>query len=484
MRLFHIGLLCVAIAAGLGAAPASAEQYRLCIRGQSYAPGREFLQTRQLQLQAEGPAPGELLLPMATRAVREKLWPELQADEVQVARFDPLLCGSEAVAELTLSYSASDLQAIRPELARGPGDQPRLADIARQSSAKPAVAEGPPAGTPAHARRYDWVRLYYATTRQATGAKKAADAFGSARSDELNFGMVEVSIPADHRWARLESPSKMRLEWDTNPDRHVTLGDRFQALSAADLRADLARLAGGFSRAGVLVFIHGYRNSFAESAQRAAQLAYDLAFPGPTLVFSWPSDGDLRSYVRDEEKARTAWRQMAQVLDQLTTLGPDIPVFAIAHSMGNRVLTQGLAELLRQRPGADRALRQVVLAAPDIGQEEFRQRWIYELKSASAPRYTLYASNQDLPLALSDWLHGEPRLGAGGRNIALLAGLDSIDASAITREWFGLSHAYFGDNESVMNDLFLLINRGLAPDQRPRLRKVRDSRGDYWEFKP
>ena len=300
----------------------------------------------------------------------------------------------------------------------------------------------------------------------------------------MSFGAVGVSIPADHRWAKLDSQSMLRLEWDADPKRHVMLAEAFHSLPVSGWKTELARRAGAFDKGGVLLFVHGYNTSFSAAAERAAQLAYDLAFPGPTVLFSWPSDGDVLAYARDEEKARTAWRQMAEVLDHLTRLGSGVPVYVVAHSMGNRVLTQGLAELLRQRPGADRAFRQVVLASPDIGEEEFRQRWVHELNSANPPPPTLYASRQDLPVALSAWLHGEPRLGSGGPGIAVLPPLDSIDASAITKEWFGLSHSYFGDNATVMSDLFLVIHQGREPGKRPRLAKAKGNRGEYWEFRP
>ena len=467
----------------VGPAAAAVDNILLCIRGKSFEPGREFLQTRQLKFNADGPLLGDLLLLMASRAVREKLWPGLKPDEVHAALFDEQLCGSEPTAELTVTYSADDLAAIQVERSRGPGEQPRLSAVALQSDARPAPLRAPPPGTVSESRRHDWLRLYFATPRQPTGNAKAAQAFGTDRSDSLSFGVVEVSIPADHRWATLESPSLLRLEWDADPKRHVMLADAYQTLTAPGWKGELARHAGAFDKGGVLLFVHGYNTSFAEAAERAAQLAYDLAFPGPTVLYSWPSDGDVLAYVRDEEKARTAWRQMAEVLDQLTGLGAGVPVYVVAHSMGNRVLTQGLAELLSQRPGADRSFRQIVLASPDIGEEEFRQRWVHELNSANAPRFTLYASNQDLPVAFSAWLHGERRLGSGGPDIAVLPPLDSIDASAITEEWFGLSHSYFGDNDTVMSDLFLVIHQGLAPAQRPRLVKLRGSRGEYWDFR-
>lgn len=460
-----------------------AEESLLCVRGKSFEPDREFLQTRRLTFRADGPPLGDLLPMMASRAVREKLWPDLKPDEVQVATFDPQLCGSEPTAVIEVRYVLEDMVAIQAERSRGPSDQPRLNAIAQQSFGKLAPTKAPPPGTSPEARRYDWLHIYYATTRQPTGKHKASEAFGTARSDVLSLGAVDVSIPADHRWAKLESPSVLRLEWDVDPKRHVTLAETYEPLSETAWKMELARKASAFDKGGLLLFVHGYNNTFIEAAQRAAQLAYDLAFPGPTVLFSWPSDGDVLAYIRDEEKAKTAWRQMADVLDHLARLGPGVPVYVVAHSMGNRILTQGLAELLRRRPGADLSFRQVVLASPDIGEEEFRQRWAFELNSANSPRFTLYASNQDLPVALSAWLHGEPRLGSGGADIAVLPPLHSIDASAITKEWFGLSHSYFGDNSTVMSDLFLVIHQGLEPSQRPRLAKVKGRRGEYWEFK-
>lgn len=463
---------------------AQAQDVLLCFRGKSFEPGREFLQTRQLQLHIDGPAAGDLLPLLAVRGVQQKLWPQLKLEEVQAMPFDEALCGNESAAQLDLHYDADELASIQAELSRGPGaPQPHLDALAQRAAAQAAPAKGTPPGANAALRRHDWLRLYFATTRQPTGAARADEAFGGQRSDTLQFGTVDVSIPADHRWAKLESPSLLRLEWDADPQRHVLLAPRVDKLSVADWKASVARRAGAFDKGGVLLFVHGYNNSFAEAAQRAGQLAYDLAFPGPTVLFSWPSDGEFVAYTRDEEKARTAWRQMADVLEHLTRLGPGVPVYVVAHSMGNRVLTQGLAELLRRRPSADRAFRQVVLASPDIGEEEFRQRWLNELNSVNPPRFTLYASRQDIPVALSAWLHGERRLGSGGPGIAVLPPLDSIDASAITHEWFGLAHSYFGDNETVMSDLFLVIHQGLPPSQRPRLTKRQGAQGEYWEFK-
>ena len=467
----------------LHAAIGHAEELQLCLRGKTFEPGREFLQTRRVKVHLDGPPAGDLLPALVSRAAREKLWPQLRTDEVLVAPFDKQVCGGEPMAELSLRMDSEDLAAVALERSRGPGEQPSLNAIAKRASARPAPPRLPPPDAAANARRHDWMRVYFATTRKATGLTNATAAFGAERSDALSFGSVQVSIPAEHRLANLESPSLLRLEWDADPNRHIVLAEPLEVLPRGAWSRAVARKAGEFDKAGVLLFVHGYNNSFAEAAQRAAQLAYDLGFPGPIVLFSWPSDGDVLAYMRDEQKALTAWRQMAEVLGELTRLGTGIQICVVAHSMGTRVLTQGMAELLRSRPGADRAFRQVVLASPDIGEEEFRERWVFELKSANAPRFTLYASNQDLPAAVSAWLHGERRLGSGGEGIVVLPQLDSVDASGITREWFGLSHSFFGDNATVMSDLFLVINQGLEPGKRPRLKKASGSRGAYWEFR-
>ena len=221
-----LGLLLLTPVAG------RSDEALLCVQGKSFVPGHEFVETRQLRFTADGPPPGDLLRLLVSRGVREKLWPELAPDQVQVMPFDAAICGSEPMAELTLRYTADDLAAFELERNRGPGDQPRLRGVAQNAEAKPADARSAPPGAPANAQRHDWVRLYFATSRRATGADNATQAFGKERSDRISFGAVEVSIPFDHRWARLESPSLLRLEWDAYPQRHVVLAPALTRLQA------------------------------------------------------------------------------------------------------------------------------------------------------------------------------------------------------------------------------------------------------------
>lgn len=42
----------------------------------------------------------------------------------------------------------------------------------------------------------------------------------------------------------------------------------------------------------IIVFVHGFNVGFEEAILRAAQLKYDLKFPGRVVTFTWPAGGD------------------------------------------------------------------------------------------------------------------------------------------------------------------------------------------------
>jgi esterase/lipase superfamily enzyme len=340
-----------------------------------------------------------------------------------------------------------------------------------------------PVPVPPNTSRINWLRIFYVTNRSPTGRAGAASAFGTDDAERLSWGAVDVSIPQAHQMSQLESPAIWRLEWVADPAKHIALAPQLTPLAPERWRQEVASRATALGGPGVLVFVHGYNVSFANGARRAAQFAYDIVFKGPTVLFSWPSDGNLFPYMRDESDAFAAKGFMADVLGTVTMLAPGLPVYIVAHSMGNRVMLHGLAELVRRDPDAHQSIRQVAMAAPDVGVREFRQIMTREL-AGTAPRYTLYASERDLPVNLSNWLHGDQRLGNGGPNIAVFSGVDTIDATAITREFFGLNHAYFADSSTLLSDLFSLIHHGLPPGQRHRLKAEQSKQGRYWLFVP
>jgi esterase/lipase superfamily enzyme len=184
----------------------------------------------------------------------------------------------------------------------------------------------------------------------------------------------------------------------------------------------------------------------------------------------------------DEEMAEWSMSDMKAVLAELSSLGPSVPIFVIAHSMGNRVLMRAYNDLLNDDLKKRRAFKEIILTAPDIDADVFKKQIAPTLLGGSVPHVTLYASSNDRALVASRKLHGGyVRLGESGSEITVLTGMDTVDASHVKTDFLG--HSYYGDSNTVMSDLFYLIRERLKPDERFALEQVRSPLGNYWQFK-
>jgi esterase/lipase superfamily enzyme len=317
--------------------------------------------------------------------------------------------------------------------------------------------------------------VLFATDRAATGSATPAAFFG-ARRGELQFGVAEVSLPADHERGELEAPVWWKFEFRPDARKHVVL----LSVSTHE-RADFVALAGSAvarsPRREALVFIHGYNVSFESGARRTAQIAHDLRFAGAPILYSWPSTSAALRYTEDETNARWTVSHFDAFLKMvLTELGADA-VHIIAHSMGNRVLTESLKVL--QVPEDAAKMRQVVLAAPDIDADTFED--LSREFRTRAERFTLYASSRDLALKASKLVHGYPRAGDSTPDVLIVDGVDTIDASRVDTNLLG--HSYVGDSSSILADVYNLLESGQPPAERrfhlePRQRTGRQ----YWLF--
>jgi len=324
--------------------------------------------------------------------------------------------------------------------------------------------------------RYMVVPVWYATDRKNTGEQDPRERYSGERGT-LQFGRVEVSIPDSHEKGKLEKPSLFRLQFREDPEKHVVLLTLAEAESATwivDLKQNLA----GCSKRDVLLFIHGYNVGFEDAARRAAQFAYDLEFQGVAVLYSWPSKGKVLRYMVDEDTALWTVDHFEEVLRMLVVETGAERVHAVAHSMGNRVLTEGIRRMdPAQLPATAAKLRDVVFAAPDINADTFREFVAKFYRRAE--RFTLYASNADKAMKLSQKLHRYPRAGDARDGVVLSAGLETIDASAVDKDFLG--HSYFCDNRIILQDMFNLIMEGKsAATPRYGLNERKTPQGSYW----
>lgn len=324
--------------------------------------------------------------------------------------------------------------------------------------------------------RYVVVPIWYATDRKASGATAPATWFTGLQGP-LTCGRVTVSIPDSHEKGRLEKPRLFRLEFREDPEKHVVLLSLTPA-DAAAWQADVTRALQTCTAQDILLFVHGYNVDFETAARRAAQFAYDLEFPGVCVLYSWPSDGTTLRYPADEDSAIYTVDHFEEVLTTLMTRLGANRVHAVAHSMGSRVLVEGLRRIdTSALPEGAASLREVIFAAPDINAETFRT--FVTKFHGRAGRVTLYASDSDKALEASQTFHRYARAGDAGDGVLVTPGLETIDASAIDRTVLG--HSYFCDNRVIIQDLFNLIiggQGGATPRFGLRPRVTTD--GTYW----
>jgi esterase/lipase superfamily enzyme len=295
---------------------------------------------------------------------------------------------------------------------------------------------------------------------------------------EVELGVCEVSIPKDHRVGELESPTVLRLEFREDPERHVVLQavhpepiDQFYA----DLHASIDRTA----HKDVFVFIHGYNVGFQNAVRRTAQIAYDLKFDGVAIAYSWPSQEGLLSYTVDETNVDWTVPHLKDFLQGVAERSGAKAVYLVAHSMGNRALATALREMVMEQKAGCPKFAEVVLTAPDVDADEFRRDLAPALVSV-AGRVTLYASSNDEALIASRQVHGYRRAGESGDAMVVVPGVDTVDVSEIDTSFIG--HSYYGNNSTVLADLFELIRDSKPPDQRKWLQAMQLGTLKYWKF--
>ncbi len=287
------------------------------------------------------------------------------------------------------------------------------------------------------------------------------------------LGVAQVSIPPNHTQGEIERPSPWRGDFFEDPDVHMVLF-AVQALPEPEWSARVRRTVEGSPDEDAFVFVHGYNVTFEEALLRTAQIAYDLRFGGAAVCWSWPSQGGYAEYTVDEENVRWTTGHLVRFLRELRERSGAKRVHLIAHSMGNRALTEALLRIGRELGAGGAPFDQVVLAAPDLDAETFRQDVAPGIRGTAA-NVTLYASTKDVALQLSRRVHGNPRAGEAGEDIVVVPGVDTVDVSQVSG-----GHSYIGNSGRVLNDLGEVIIHRVRVEQRPGIVEKAWRRLRYW----
>ncbi|MGB7343761.1 MAG: alpha/beta hydrolase [Pirellulaceae bacterium] len=295
----------------------------------------------------------------------------------------------------------------------------------------------------------------------------------------LTRGVCEVTVPVIHQKGIVERPTLLRFEFREDQDEHIVL------TSAVELQKDqfyeqLSSKIDGSPDRDLLLFIHGYNVDFESAVQRTAQISVDLPFEGVPVCYSWPSQGKLLSYSIDENNAQWSVTHLREFLQELAAESGADSINVVAHSMGNRPMTGAMQQIVMRAAGPiEPMFDRVVLAAPDIDADQFRRDLAPSLLQV-ANQVTLYASSDDRALIASKKVHGHPRAGESGADLVVVPGIETIDVSGIDLSLLG--HSYYGDNESMLRDLYEVVRRRLPAQHRRWLIPRQAGVLPYWQL--
>jgi esterase/lipase superfamily enzyme len=282
-------------------------------------------------------------------------------------------------------------------------------------------------------------RLLIATTRMPAGDPIRKPWFTGERSPELIFAEARLKPPSD---GLLSSSG-----WSIAGMDGVVRRNGAQAFAQAALGRDL------------LLYIHGYRESFESAATSTGQLSEGIGFRGATGLFTWPSAGSTFSYVSDRESAMWSRDSLEDLLTAIARTPSGGRVHIVAHSMGT-LLTLETLRMLRGS-GGERAMERigaVVLAAPDIDIDLFASG--LERLGPDAKKITVISSTNDRALQVSSRLAGGiVRAGAAERERLEALGVRVADASEFGGSFININHDLFLSNPEVQQVVKRAIER-------------------------
>ncbi len=283
----------------------------------------------------------------------------------------------------------------------------------------------------------------------ATNRKSKNGSFGcgensfSVMADSVTkFGVCKINVPKNR------AVGEITLAKDSRQSSR----DYFKTLESSSLEFKDLITKIQTSKRTPLVFVHGFNVRFEEAVLRAAQIAYDLKYQAPIILFTWPAgsgDGFFeqsflnKTYENNLLTAKASVSVFKKFLSDLSA--KDIKINLMVHSMGHQVVLPALKEI-SETEMKKTAINQLILNAPDFAVNDFG-KMVKNIKKVS-DKTTLYCSYNDKAMLASRAFNNNERLGA----CALFDDVDVINVGAIDDSSFGLGHGYYS-SRAILGDI-------------------------------
>jgi esterase/lipase superfamily enzyme len=227
----------------------------------------------------------------------------------------------------------------------------------------------------------------------------------------------------------------------------------------------------------MLLFIHGYSNSFDFAVRRAIGFAEDMALEVPVIVFSWPSMNEASGYLYDLGSVTFSRPYVREFLKALSLRRGAERLSVLAHSMGSQVALQ----VLESSAETGFIPESITFIAPDVPRTLFEQQ--IALYGKAVKLTTLYANDWDRALFVSTQVNRQAAAGAAGNDLLVIDDVETVDVSEVDRQLLEINHTHGFDVPKVASDVSLLLRTRVNADGRHLPHALRSNR-TYWRILP
>ena len=253
---------------------------------------------------------------------------------------------------------------------------------------------------------YRVIDLFYATDRQPRTAGDGSVSFGNEIADKTSYQKMNVKIDAGLTIGKM-LPEHLKKHSIIGLQEAVPLDD-------AAFMKQLSEAVKASPHNSLLVVVFGYKDGYEETAIKAAYFAYLLDVNTPVLLFDWPGDQDvsINGYKKANSLAKASGPQLGELLAKISREIKPAKLWVKASSLGCQVVCSAFEHMYKydDMADADYEIAHVILAAPDVGSEEFEAEFKNEL-AALAEKVTVYVSSNDTALLMSGFINMDKRLG-------------------------------------------------------------------------
>lgn len=310
------------------------------------------------------------------------------------------------------------------------------------------------------------IPVYYGTDRQwakGTYNGNRDTSTNLERNQHLEYGTTFVRMPI------VEGLPKNYCDLDWQPNDHKVRRPLLEGICRTNEQNFYARAKEICTNADpdeIIVFVPGYKNSFARAAVEAAQISY--FFRRPVFLYAWPSVDRYLGYREDQGNAEWSKPHFQFFLDKLsrsldklvpslnklsTSIDGENFISILSHSMGISLLNPALKERalkaeVRAKVYEDQKLgpiskdpphfKEIMLVSPDIDREVLNNYWWRV--TANSDKIRPWVSDRDKALRLSTRISGYIRAGIlldprSHKRLPPLPGTETIDFSVVDKPW-------------------------------------------------